>query len=225
MKLSEFLQRIKLQVPNIGQSGVKDDYLTTLLNTGADETNLLTKSYKGYTDFNIEANKANYSAALVAPNYLGADKRGLFLKNSAGKWKKITSKTEAYINTTYPDYLNATSVAMPNFCWLEGDDIGFYPAPSTAYTLGCRLYHLKKSNPMTSGDHYPFSGSTTEIVALRPLDSAIIAYCRWKLSPAFGTVTDVDLREREFLNEARKGAMQIRRRPDLSQSQENGIQI
>ena len=69
---------------------------------------------------------------------------------------------------------------------------------------------------MSSGDHYPFTGSSTEITALTPLDDAIVAYARWKLSPAVGAVTDADLREQEFLKECRKGAMQIKRRPDLT---------
>jgi hypothetical protein len=194
-----------------------------LLNDGVNAANLLAKVYKGYTDFNIEAAKANYSLALIAPNYIGADKRGIFFKDSNDKWVQVTPKTEAYISTTYPDFLNATAVGTPNFCWVDGDDLGFYPAPLTSKTLGGRVYHLKKATPMTTGDHYPFSGSAVEIAALKALDDAILAYCRWKISPAFGTVTDVDLREREFINECRKGSMQIKRRPDLMQSQENGM--
>jgi hypothetical protein len=89
--------------------------------------------------------------------------------------------------------------------------------------LGGRLYHLKKANPMTASDHYPFSGTTTEITAFTVLDDAIIAYCRWKLAPAYGSVTDVDLREREFVNECRKGAAQVKRSPDLSMDESNGI--
>lgn len=221
MKQSEFIQRIKLQAPNLGQTGITDPYLATLLNSGVDEVNLLCKVYKGYTDFTISADKRVYSLAESAPLYLGADKRGLFFKNTDGDWKKLIPKTEAWLSQKYQDYLNASSVALPTYYYLDGDDLGLYPPPSTTTALGARIYHLKKANPMASGDHYPFSGSATEIVALKPLDSAIISFVLWKINPAFGTNTDTDLRERDFISECRKSSAQIKRRPDLSISSDN----
>lgn len=215
MKLSELIQRIKLQVPNMNLSGVSDTYLTTILNQACDYVNLLTKVYKGYTDFNIEADKRVYSLSTVCPTYLGTDKRGLFFKDSSDKWTDIYPKTEAWISEVYPDYLNSSSVAIPQWYYIDGDDLGFYPPPSTSKTNGARLYHLKKATPMTNNDHYPWSGSTTEITAFLALDDALIAYVRWKLSPAMGQVSDVDLRHREFVQECSKAARQIKRRLDL----------
>lgn len=215
MTLGDFIQRIKLQVPNLGQTGVTDAYLRTLINSAVDQVNLLAKVYSGYTDFNIEAEKRIYDLSDVVPLYLGKDKRGLFFKNSEDKWEDLIPKTEAWLAERYPDYLNATSVDLPEYYYITGDELGFYPPPSTSKTLGARLYHLKKATAMTNDAHYPFKGTTTEVTAFRPLNDAIIAYCRWKLSPAFGAVTDADLREREFLAECRKGAMQVRRSPDI----------
>ena len=223
MTLAEFIQRIKLQVPNLGQTGVTDAYLTTLLNTGINSVNALCKVYSGYTDFNIEAEKRIYELSLIVPRFLGRDKRGLFFKNSDDKWDDVIPKTEAWLSKKYPNYLNATSSAIPQYYYIQGNELGFYPPPSTSKTLGGRLYHLKKAHPMTASDHYPFSGTTTEITAFNPLDDAIIAYCRWKLAPAYGSVTDVDLREREFVNECRKAAAQVKRSPDLSMDSGNGI--
>lgn len=224
MKLSEFIARIKLQVPNIGETGVTDDYLPVLLNSAVNAVNLLTKSYSGYTDFNIEAKKRTYDLSLVCPLFLGRDNRGLFFKDDSDKWKDIIPKTEAWLAETHPDYLNASSVVIPNYYFIGGDTLGFYPPPSTTNDLGARLYHLKKANPMTNADHYPFSGTTTEITALSPLDDAIIAFARWKLSPAFGSVSDVDVRYREYINECRIAAGQIRRSPDISNDSSNRIQ-
>jgi hypothetical protein len=78
---------------------------------------------------------------------------------------------------------------------------------------------------MSNDGHYPFSGTTTEITAFSPLYDALIAWCRWKLSPAYGAVTDVDIRYREFLLECQKGAAQIRRSPDLSHDSDYGIKL
>lgn len=225
MTLAEFIQRIKLQVPNLGQTGVTDTYLKTLLNRAVDQVNLLTKVYAGYTDFNIEAEKRTYNLSSVAPLFLGRDKRGVFFKNRSDTWEDVIPKTEAWLSERYPDYLNSTAVELPEYYYIGGDEIGFYPQPSTSKALGARIYHLKKSNPMTNDAHYPFTGTTTEIGAFIPCDDAIISYVRWKLSPAFGAVSDVDLREREFINECRKAAMQVRRSPDIMNDSSAGMSV
>lgn len=213
MKLSQFITRIKIQVPNIGAD---DDAITDLLNKGCDQVNLLTKVYRGYTDFNIVADQAIYNFSTIAPTYLGMDKKGVYLKDSNNNWVELYPKSKDWLAENYPDWLNADSVAMPQWYYVEADELGFYQPPSTSLSSGGRIYHLKKRTDMSSGDHYPFTGSSTEITALTPLDDAIVAYARWKLSPAVGAVTDADLREQEFLKECRKGAMQIKRRPDLT---------
>jgi hypothetical protein len=214
MKLSQFITRVKIQCPNI--SGVDDDAITLLLNEACDKVNLLTKVYKTYSDFNVVAEQQTYNFSTIATSYLGMDKKGVYLKNSDGEWDEIFPKTKDWIAEQFPDWINADSVSIPEWYWAEGDELGFHQKPSTSYASGGRVYHLKKRTDMSSGDHYPFTGSSTQITALSPLDDAIIAYVRWKLSPAVGAVTDADLREQEFLKECRKGAMQIKRRPDMT---------
>jgi len=225
MNLGDFIQRIKLQVPNLGQTGVTDSYLITLINKGVNAVNALCKVYAGYTDFNIEASKTVYNLSIVCPTYLGRDKRGLFFKDSSDEWQDVIPKTEAWLSEKYPDYLNAAAVDIPQYYYIKGDELGFYPPPSTSKTLGARLYHLKKGTAMTSNSHFPFTGTTTEITAFDPLDDAIISYCRWKLSPAYGAMTDQDLREREFLAECRKGKMQINRAPDIMNEGSTGMTL
>jgi hypothetical protein len=225
MNLGAFVTRIKLQVPNLGQSGVTDAYLKTLIGSAVDAVNALCKVWAGYTDFNIEAGKSVYEISLVCPTYLGRDKRGLFFKDSNDKWQEVTPKTEAWLAKRYPDYLNASSVDIPQYYYIKGNEIGFYPPPLTSKALGCRLYHLKIGNPMTQDSHFPFSGTTTEITAFRVLDDAIIAWIRFKLSPAYGQASDVDIRYREYINECKIASMQIRRSPDLSGDLSNGIKV
>lgn len=223
MKLSQFLTRLKLDLPNIGEKGVSDANFTDFLNEACDQVNLVCKAYKGFTNFNVEASRQIYSLAANVPSFLGKDKRGLFFLDSNSKWKDLIPKTEAWLSEKYPDYLNASSVPVPQWYWIDGDDLGLYPPASTALASGARLYHLKKATPMTLDTHYPFSGSTTELTALKPLDEAILAYVSWKVRPSFGAVTDIDLGERRFLTACRKGAMQIRRSPHLSHDSANRI--
>lgn len=225
MTLGQFIERIKLQVPNLGSTGVTEEYLTILLNSAVDAVNALCKVYDGYTDFDIEAGKSTYDLSSIVPTYLGRDKRGLFLKDSSDKWQDVIPKTEPWISETHPDYLNASSVLIPDYYYIKGNTLGFYPPPSTSKILGARLYHLKKSNPMSDDSHYPFSGTTTEITAFLPADDAIICYVRWKLNPAFGSVSDTDLRYREYINECKIASTQIRRSPDIIHDSDYGIKL
>jgi len=216
MKLSEFIKRVKLAVPNTNQTGISNEYIATLLNAGCDKANLLTKVYKGYTDFNIVAEQRLYDFATYVPTYLGTAKKGLFFKDTNDKWQDIIPKTEAWISEIYPDYLNSTSTGIPQWFFIEPTELGFEPPPSTTKASGARLYHLKKANEMSGDDDYPFSGSSVEINALLPLDDCIIAYVVWKLSPSFGVVSDIDTRYREFVTECKTAAKQIKRRRDLT---------
>ncbi len=214
MKLSELRTRVKIQTPNI--SGVDDDAINSLINKGCDEVNLYCKVYKGYTDFNIVANQMIYQLSVVAPFFLGMDNKVVYFKDANGQWQDLIPKTKVWIQKYYPDFLNVSSVAVPQWYFQEADELGFYQPPSTSLANGARVYHLKRRTDMGSDDAYPFSGGATEITALSPCDDAIIAYCRWKLSPAVGAVTDTDLRKAEFIAECARASKQIKRRPDIA---------
>ncbi|MEA2036129.1 MAG: hypothetical protein U9O94_01370 [Nanoarchaeota archaeon] len=216
MKLSELIIRVKLEVPNMNQTGLNDTEIAALLNQACDQVNLLTKVYKTYTDFNIVAEKRSYLMSEDVPTFLGTDKRGLFFKDSNNDWQDITPKTLGWISERYPDFLNASSAALPRWYWFDGDLLEFHEPPSTTKSSGARLYHLKKSGSMSGDDDYPFTGTSSQITAFLPLDDALIAYCKWKIAPAFGVVQDIDLRQRDFINECKKAAMQIKRRRDLT---------
>lgn len=215
MKASEFEERLRIEVPNIGTMGLESSQIYRLLSQAVDQVNLITKVYRGYTDFNVTAEVGSYSLSTVAPTFLGMAKEGVYFKDANSQWQVVYPKTRAWVAKFYPGWLNATSAALPRWYWVEGDEISFYNKPSTTRTSGARVYHLKKGTVLTNADYYPFSG-TTESVDLIPLDDAIIAYVKMKLVPSFGKNTDIDLMRRDFLAECRKGAKQIRRRPDLT---------
>lgn len=225
MKQSRFIARIKAQIPNIKETGMTDSQIMEYVNEGVDQSNLYMKVYEDYTDFNIEADKQIYSLSVIAPNYLGMVEKPIQFKDENDLYQPILPKTLNWISKIYRNYLNVESSSLPQWYWIEGDNLGFYSPPNTAKTNGARLYHLKKSNPMSNDDHYPFTGTTTQITAFIPADDAIIAYVRWKLSPAIGAVTDADLRWEEFLKECSRAAKQIKRRPDLTSNQAYRIRI
>jgi len=222
MKLSRLIARVKVECPNIGT--INDDEITAILNEGCDDINARIKIYKTYTDFNIVAEQQTYELSLVIPNYLCMDKKSVFLQDDSGNWQIVYPKTKDWISQVYPNWMNASS-GFPKWYWLEGDEIGFHNKPDTSVTNGGRVFHLKKRVDMSNNDHYPWIGSTRELTAFRPADGALIAYAKWKLSPAVGAVTDADLRYREYLGECRKAAKQIKGRPDISTDTSFSVKI
>lgn len=215
MKLSEFRARLKLALPNLGQAGLTPADLTSLINQACNQANLIIKAYVGYTDFNVVANQREYDLSVVAPRFIGRDKRGLFFKVS-GEWQKIDPRTESYLSEFNEDYLNSTSTTVPDNYYISGQKLGFDPPANADQVNGIRLYHLMRSVDMVNDDHYPFSGSTSEIPALLPMDNAIIAWCKWQIAPAYGSATDVDLKEREFLAACMRAERQIKSMPDVT---------
>ena len=220
MKLSEFKTRISIAIPNIGQLGISDISMTSLINQACNAVNLMVKAYTDDTEFSVVANQKEYDLSVVAPSFVGRDKRGCFFKVD-GVWKKIEPRSEAYLSQYNQNYLNSLSVPVPQYYYIKGNTFGLEPAADTAQVNGIKLFHVKRAVDMTNEDHYPYSGSTTEITALLPLDEAIIAWCKWRIAPAYGTVTDVDLKEREFMTACNRAEKQIGATPDISMSSFN----
>lgn len=227
MKLSDFILRIKLELPNLGQTSAIDDaFLTTLLNQACNEVNSALQLYKDKTYFNIVANQKNYSLASIVPNFLGRDARGVFFKDSNGDWAKVYPRSENYLSENIVNYLNTSAVPIPQYYCIDGDDFIFEPAADTDQANGGLIFHLKKATPMVNSDDYPFIGTNTgEISALLPADGPIISFCKWKIATAYGTVTDIDLKEREFSKALISASRFIKNSPDIMGSNHNRIRI
>lgn len=225
MKRSRFLFRINSEVPNLKESGITEDDLTALLNEGVDKTNIETGVYQTVTTFASVAEQQIYQLSVVAPTFLGPVKKRLRFLDSNGDWQWVYPKTLEWIEKNYRDYLNADSSPLPQWYWIEGDDLGIHPKADASTSNAIRLPHLKKATGMSGNDTYPWTGTSVELTALLPLDDAIIAYVKWKLSPSIGAVTDLDLREAEFLKQCRLGAKKIKRRPDITSEQGYRLRI
>lgn len=218
MKLSRMIERLLSEVPNIGAtgSGATSEQLTALLNEGAEDVNRRTKLLSGHTDFNVSANVGIYAVSQVIPTFNGLNKMGAYFKDDNGKWQKIYPKTKAWIMSVYPDWINAASTHMPRWYWQEKNEFGLFQPPDASQSQGCRVYHFKTINLMVTNDDYPFTGSSGHVAMYDELDDAVLAYAKWKLAPAFGKMTDIDVRRREYRDELRKGAKKLNMRPDLT---------
>jgi len=200
-------------VPSAKKSAISDSKVTTLLNQGCDEVNLLIQIYKGYTEFTSEADTGIYSLASNVPNYLGMSKNGVWWTTASSTLQRLFPKTMKWLDKRKENWRDGAS-GEPQYYWQEGDDLGFDPTPSAARTV--RVYHLMKATPMTTSTKYPFTNGDSEVTAFRPLDDAIVAYARWKVANMLGKDKLGVLTEQEFIEITKRKARQVRRRPDIT---------
>lgn len=212
MTCGEMIARIRRQLPAATVESISDDDIRTELNIGVNEANRWTQVYKGYTEFSFVPEQQIYSLSEYVPDYLGITKTGVWWQDASEKFQFRVSKTIKWLDLHIPNWRDAGS-GQPFWYWIDGDELGFYQKPSTAYTV--RMYHLKKATSMDNNNNYPWKNTTTEVTAFQGIDDAIIAYARMRLSPAVGKDGNENPLYQEFIREINKARQQIRRRKDL----------
>lgn len=227
MKLSELITRCKIKIPNLKISGINDDDLTVIINEGVREVNLLTQVYRGYTDFNVVANKQSYSLAIIAPTFLQIVTAGLWVCTSGlpADLKRVIPRTEEWLNKRTPNWRAASAATLPQYYYQSGDDLVMYPAMNAAITTGGRIHHTLVPTPMSNGNHYPFSGTTTQITQLLPLDKAIVEYVRKELAPTFNEKTGEDISEKRFYAQCLLAKRQVKARPDAINYYDTAVSV
>jgi hypothetical protein len=215
MNLGDLKFRIKLQVPSIKDTGMTDDDITDLLNQACDDVNMFGKFYRSERVFNIESEKQIYQISSFCPDYLGIDKGGVWFKYN-DEWVEVYPRTKEYLNEFIPNWRSAQSVPVPQYYWVDVDDIGFYQKPSQDITGGGLLCYLKRATPMSNNNHFPYTGTSTEIGALRPIDDALIAYVRWKTKVSLANNPRGVDAFAEYERDLLRAVRQVMRRPDLT---------
>ena len=213
MTLGELVLRVRRQLPAATVESIPDSTIWGELNIGVNYVNRKAQVYQGYTEFSFVLEQQIYSISDIAPNYLGIVKSGIWWKDDSDTFKYRIATTRRWLDSKIPNWRDASS-GVPFWYWIDGDELGFYVKPSTAWT--CRIYHLMKAVSMDNANNYPWKNTTTEVTSLQPLDDAIVSYAIWKLSAAVGKDSNATPEEALFLREIQKGMQEIRRRKDLT---------
>ena len=201
-------------LPSLTIESCEDSVIAQELNHGCDEINLLAQAFHGYTEFSSVAEKQIYSISENAPRYLGMKKNGVWWYTTAGASWYLFPKSLKWLDLNIRNWRDSASGTNPTWYWIEDDDLGLFPKPSGANTV--RIYHLMKAVPMDNNDNYPWENKTTENLAMRPFDNALVAYARWALSPAAAQPSKEDLLYARFMAEVNKARTQANRRPDFT---------
>lgn len=229
MTLNQLILRFRILVPDAKTSVISDANVTTMLNEGVDKINLIAKIYKGNVTFTMTENDQDYNLSTVASRFLGPDKVPARFLNSDSVYKRMWPKSRVWIEKKIENWLDADA-GDPQYYWFDGDEFWCHPKPSATRAVGFKLYGLLSAVPMDNGSNYPWTNTTSEIKAFRPMDLAIVAYARWQISPALGKDAKGNnalgaLDYKGFLEEVNRGMRQVKRRPDAVSDESYGMKV
>lgn len=227
MTRGQLKTQFRLRTPNATKTNIDDTKLETEIGFAVDEVNLVAKVYKGDAKFNVTAEKQEYKVSEqsnLQSVFLAFASPGLFW-NDGSKWNELFPKTQEWMDKNFPGWRNQSS-GTPKFYWKEGDSIFVHPKPDTTLANGFWAYFVKKSETVTSDDNYLWNNSTTEILSLRPMDKAILAYLQWTLGPTLGIEqASMVMSEAKYRRILAIAARQVKSRTDLSRDRDFRLRI
>jgi hypothetical protein len=216
MNLPSFLTRCKVKIPAVKASGLADADLTNIINEAVVEVNLITKVYRGYTDFNIVNGLSTYPLSQYVPLFQQMVTAGLWVSmngNPPADLVRVIPRTEEWLNKRLPSWRQALPSTLAQYYYQSADNLQVYPPMNANIVKGARLHHTILPTPM-AGNAFPFTGTDVEITALRPLDKAIVEYVRWTLDPALAMVNGEDQGYMRFISFCQTAMKQIKAKPD-----------
>lgn len=224
MILGDYLTRCKIKIPAIKGTGISDPDLTTIINEAITEVNLITKVYRGYTNFNIVNGLSTYALSQYVPFFQQIVTAGLWVTQTglSTNLVRVIPRTEEWLNKRLPSWRSALPSTLAQYYYQSADNLQVYPPMNANIVNGARLHHTILPTPM-AGDAYPFTGTGVEITALRPLDKAVIEYVRWTLDPALALVNGEDQGYMRFISFCQTAMKQIKAKPDAVNYYDNAV--
>lgn len=218
MTRSDLRTIFRLYTPEVNSTDVLSDAnLNTLLNLAAQTFVNLTDCLPTDNTFNAVTNQQDYNISSVLTDFGKIRKEGIWFYNKVStKWKQLDSATIAYLNKTYPSWLNAAA-GLPLRYYIEGDRIGLDPKPSSTYagTNYVKVFYYKRSADMSADTHYPFSGSTTEYPHLADYEEVLFDWVKYRVKQIAGKNGDALEAKTIFYNKSLKIKQELLYRPDL----------
>jgi hypothetical protein len=222
MTLSQLRTLARAMIPGAKLQVIPNDVLDIILNEGVKDIAAYTICLKTNKQFNAVADTSEYNLSSQLGDYLAVDKPGLWWYNTS-QWRPVYPKTLKWLDENKPNWRDSSS-GSPLYYSIDADILTITPAPSAAATSGFWLYYGKKPTAMTAEEHYPFSGSTTELTHLSMFDMAIILYTKNKIEPMLSKDMDANLSYQEYLREREEKMFLLYRRKDIAASPETRLQ-
>ena len=182
MNLTNLRLLARAYVPGAKVAVVKNTTLDLILNQAVVDIASHTACLKTNKKFDVEADENEYSLSTELGDYLTMDKPGLWWNAGTGaapNWLQLDPRTLKYFNENTPTWRD-DDADDPLAYSIDGDILTIRPEPDTDLTDGFHIYYGKMPSSMTSGSHFPFTGSSIEYDHMTIFDDAILAFWEWK---------------------------------------------
>ena len=225
---SELRTLIRL-APDINSTDViSDANVNTLLDKGQIDLSLRGRALPKNEKVNTVAEQREYvisgtSSVLTDNDFLAIDLQGggvLFYDGS--RWispPEFEPKTREWLDIHQVGWREATSASTPLFWYLDTAEdavsnlaVGLVDKPSAATANALWINYLSRGKLMTGDTHYPWTGSTTQLVHLEPYEMLLVYYC---LDWIYRLILKNDADADKFLNLYLAGAQAMAKRLPL----------
>lgn len=220
MKLSDLESYLRTIVPSANTKRISQTKLRILINKGVRNVNILGNVLTKEGFFKALADVGEYVIATQSgiSDYVGIGESGVWYNKGTATntfYDDLEGADQPYLDVKVPRWRDQAS-GNPLYAVIETNRIIIYPKPSatlsSAFLLPDYIYAPKD---MTNGDHFPFTGTTTENKELDVLDDAIISYVRWMLGLSVGKEAQGVVNRQEYIATVETTTKLLKRRPDF----------
>ena len=227
---SELESLVRL-APEVDSTALSEANLDLLLDKATIDLALKGRALPRNEKVNVVAEQQEYvvsgaSLVLTGNDFLAIDPLGgSVLVSDGSRWissanGELKPATREWLDLNYEGWRTNASASTPLYWYLDtGEDnvsnlvVGLVDKPSTARTNGLWIHYLARGTLMTGDTHYPWTGSTTQLVHLEPYEPLLVYYVLEWYNRLIGK-NDADADKYKVLYET--GASQMARRLPLS---------
>lgn len=186
--------------PEMDTTTISDADLNTLLDKASIDVAVKGRALPRSEKFNAVAAQAQYVLSGVSPVLTGNDfveidliGGGVLFDDGSrfiGSAKEghgdgeFEPKTKEWLDSHEPGWRDADSASVPRYWFIDTQEdnssnlvLGLFPKPSAAGTDTILLHYLSRGKLMTDDTHFPWTGSTTQLVHLESYEMLMVYWC------------------------------------------------
>jgi hypothetical protein len=180
--------------PEVKTTAISDANINTLLDKGTIDLALKGRALPRNEKVNVVASQMEYvlsgaSPVLTGNDFLAIDMMdGGVLFSDGSRWigaanEEFKPVTREWLDLNYQGWRTNSAASVPLYWYVSTAEdnssnlvVGLVDKPSTARTDGLWIHYLARGTLMTGDTHYPWTGSTTQLVHLEPYDPLLVYY-------------------------------------------------
>lgn len=219
MNITSLKQIVRLSISSLKANTMDDIALSAIIRSAIVQVASDCEALPATLNFSAVADQAEYIISTVLPSYISMDGCGVWFNNgtlAAPNYVRLNATTKEALSNDKPNWVNLSS-GDPEDYFIEANKIVFSPAPDAGMVNAFKVFCFRKPEAFTSDDQFSFEG-VAQIPNLEILDSCIIAWLKWKLTPVVGKDELENPYEAAYYREVAQKKEAISKRYDVSDS-------